>query len=596
MRGAHGLVMVDESDSSDIAIGDLADRCTAVFGALLSVVDDEPFVQLLTNCLTEYLTASLASGKFEAPARRDVGAEELQKYRDATTHFKELAGRMSIDLAVELGQLDEILSAVASHAGGSARAGVLDPDRLLKILSIAALADGGPDASGFERAGTCVLVNLDYAYGQLIQWAADHKLPFTPATGEYRGPASRLGDVVQAMRERDGEMAGDIAERMLEGLMLILSRCVGRSGLTVEGREALLSLTPTLADRALLDQDWVVDPEHPLQIFLGTAAQLACASEEVDATAGRLKRLDTMLAGFGKLEDDDVAGIARLAQIQQRFLKSRERREEIAQKRALEAARAQKRLEESRMVAARVIDGILKRANVSAAMRGFLTEPWKNVIALMCVRHGADSPEAFAAIQTARTIATEGTSAVGSADLMDSLQMVGLHEAEAKELLAECQAPPPKANVKPEQKAKPKPKPQQATSVSEKPKERESAPEPTSEAVAQAAPSAVKRPPVADEPRKSEEQSPPPAKPQAEPAAGVRIVSLADQIQPGQWVEFRRENGTKLRAKLSWRNPVSKSLLFVDDRGLKVADRSMAEFARDLRVGDARLLELSTNR
>ena len=588
-----GLVMVDESASSDIAIGDLADRCMAVFGGLLSVIDDDPFVQLLTSCLRDYLTASLASGKFEAPARRDIGAEELQKFRDANTHFKEIAGRMSVDLAVELGQLDEILTSIASQAGSSARAGVLDPDRLLKILSIAALAEGGPGASEFERAGSCLLVNLDYAYGQLIQWAADQKLPVTPATGEYRGPASRLGDVVQTMRERDGEMAGDIAERMLERLLLILSRCVGRSGLTVQGRDALLSLTPTLADRALLDQDWLTDPDHPLQLFLSTAAQLACASEEADATAGRLKRLDTMLSGFGKLDDDDTAGIDRLAQIQQRFLKSRERREEIAQKRALEAARAQKRLEESRMIAARVIDGILKNANVSPAMESFLTEPWNNVIALMCVRHGADSPEAFAVIQTARTIAAKGASAVASSDLLDSLQMVGLHEAEAKELLAQCDAPPAKASPTP--KPKPKPKPKQAASVSERPKEQASPPEATPAKDAGTASSSAKRPPALDEPKESKEESPP-AKPQAVPAAGVRIVSLADQIQPGQWVEFRRENGMKLKAKLSWRNPVSKSLLFVDDRGLKVADRSMAEFARDLRVGDARLLELSTNR
>ena len=593
--------MVDESGASDISIENFADQCAAVFGNLLSGLDHETFAQSFALCTTNYVSAALEGRRFEAPERRDVAAEDIQGFREATTSFKELAGRMSVDLAVELGHLDQVLAEVAAQAGGHAKAGALDPDRLLKLLSVAALTGDGLTASEFTRAGNCLLVNLDAAYRDLLQWALEHDFHIDGETGTYQGPATRLRKVVDVMREQDGSMAGDIAERMLEGLLELLSRHVGRPGLTLEGRDGLLSLTPALADRALLDQDWISDPDHPLQQFLDTAAQLACASEEENGSSGRLKRLGTMLNGFTRLGDDDVDGISRLTRVQQRFLKSRERREQIAQKRAQEAARAQKRLEESRMTAAGVVDGILKRSSVPPALTAFLREPWNNVIALLCVRHGADSPQAFAAMQTARTLASDGMQAVPVGELLGPLQMVGLHETEAQELVARCIA---------ETKKKPRPKPavkKAAPASSTEPPTAAPASSPTE----RKHPAKAKPKPPANKKSASAERPAPDAPPRDKPApaarqkppiaaaphgAGVRIVSLADQIEPGQWVEFRREDGSLLKAKLSWRNPVSKSLLFVDDRGLKVVDRSMAEFARDLRVGDARLLELKANR
>lgn len=54
------------------------------------------------------------------------------------------------------------------------------------------------------------------------------------------------------------------------------------------------------------------------------------------------------------------------------------------------------------------------------------------------------------------------------------------------------------------------------------------------------------------------------------------------QWHTGQWVMFHRDNGEPLRAKLSWISPITGRYLFVDQRGVKAAEKSLQELAEDL--------------
>jgi hypothetical protein len=62
-------------------------------------------------------------------------------------------------------------------------------------------------------------------------------------------------------------------------------------------------------------------------------------------------------------------------------------------------------------------------------------------------------------------------------------------------------------------------------------------------------------------------------------------------LKSGCWFEFCNDDGSRERAKLSWISPISGRYLFVNRRGLKVADKAAAQLAAEIESGHAVLLE-----
>jgi hypothetical protein len=62
-------------------------------------------------------------------------------------------------------------------------------------------------------------------------------------------------------------------------------------------------------------------------------------------------------------------------------------------------------------------------------------------------------------------------------------------------------------------------------------------------------------------------------------------------LKAGCWFEFIAADAVRERAKLSWVSPISGRYLFVNRRGLKVADKSAAQLAAEIDSGQAVLLE-----
>jgi hypothetical protein len=62
-----------------------------------------------------------------------------------------------------------------------------------------------------------------------------------------------------------------------------------------------------------------------------------------------------------------------------------------------------------------------------------------------------------------------------------------------------------------------------------------------------------------------------------------KFSKKANKMEVGDWVEYKSAEGATLRAKLSWKSAVTMQCLFVNDRGAKAMDISMADFAEELR-------------
>ncbi|MEJ2345401.1 MAG: DUF1631 domain-containing protein [Gammaproteobacteria bacterium] len=69
------------------------------------------------------------------------------------------------------------------------------------------------------------------------------------------------------------------------------------------------------------------------------------------------------------------------------------------------------------------------------------------------------------------------------------------------------------------------------------------------------------------------------------------FTALAEGLEVGGWVQFTDEHDNTVRAKLSWKSPLTSCCLFVNRKGLKVAEKSVAGFAAELRAGRARILD-----
>jgi len=63
-------------------------------------------------------------------------------------------------------------------------------------------------------------------------------------------------------------------------------------------------------------------------------------------------------------------------------------------------------------------------------------------------------------------------------------------------------------------------------------------------------------------------------------------------MKVGTWIEFNHpDTGMRERAKLSWISPISSKYLFVDRKGLKVADKTISELAAEFSAGRATMLD-----
>lgn len=68
-------------------------------------------------------------------------------------------------------------------------------------------------------------------------------------------------------------------------------------------------------------------------------------------------------------------------------------------------------------------------------------------------------------------------------------------------------------------------------------------------------------------------------------------TEMADKLEVGDWVEFYDAAGNSLRGKLSWQSAVSGSCLFVTRKGSRLAEKSLAALATELRCGRAQVLD-----
>ncbi|MGH8151431.1 MAG: DUF1631 domain-containing protein, partial [Rhodanobacteraceae bacterium] len=334
---------------------------------------------------------------------------------------------------------------------------------------------------------------------------------------------------------------------------------------------------------AILDRRMFAHASHPARRLLD---QLADAAKSWSAESDRDHRLFDKVKGVVEdlLHDfdDDVDVFERKLAEFTGFVEQNRKRAELAETRATEAARGRERLQDARRRAAQEILIRIKDRNLPALVRGVLIRPWANYVVLIVLRQGDDSPEFRSALHFIDDFIATADVPRGDAahqqykralpsiekHLREGLATVAFQDADIERLLGQLRM------FWHQQLGEPMP-----AAIAD-------APPAAPDAILGGAQGA--QPVITDTPEAMDDSG-------GEEGVSVDIdagsLQAVRALKVGDWVEFVDATGTRERAKLSWISPISGKYLFVNRRGLKVADRTAVQLAAEVQDGRATILE-----
>ena len=345
---------------------------------------------------------------------------------------------------------------------------------------------------------------------------------------------------------------------------------------------------------AILDKHLFAQKSHPARRLLDA---LADAGKGWSAESDRDNRLyervrstvETVLRDF----DDDVGVFQRELDGFSDFIDQHHKRAELAEQRAAEATRGREKLQQARRTAAREILRRIEDRNLPPVVHTVLSRPWANYLVLTLLRQGEESDEWRNALRFADEFVWSAQPKTTDSEitrlrallpqlekaLRHGLATVAYHESDVKQLMQELSQF--YKRVLDGQKVETKSAREViAGNASPAVTQLAAAAEPVS---ASAVHSPVEEIVLSSTPVDSE--------PASEPENDDEFVRSVRELKVGNWIEFIDDAGNRERAKLSWISPISSKYLFVNRRGLKVCDKTVAGLAAEMRRGSAVVLE-----
>ncbi|HTV84515.1 MAG TPA: DUF1631 domain-containing protein [Dyella sp.] len=337
---------------------------------------------------------------------------------------------------------------------------------------------------------------------------------------------------------------------------------------------------------AILDRKLFAHRQHPARRLLDGLADAAKSWSEESDRDGRLH--DTVKAIVDRLLqefDDDMSIFDRLSAELQLFQDANRRRAELAEQRVAESTRGREKLEQARRRAAREILNRIGDHILPPLVHGVLSRAWANYMVLTILRKGEESTEFREALRFVDAFIAS-TKPVRTPEakrdlrqllpgieraLRKGLANVAFQDADIERLLGQLHG------YYRQQLG-------EAVPATEEPQALQGnapAPLPIPESIQ----------PIAESMADLDDESA-----NAEPEAAAIAPEVREELErvnalkPGIWLEFNTQDEHFERAKLSWISPMSGRYLFVNRRGLKVADYSPYELAVVMADGRARIL------
>lgn len=342
---------------------------------------------------------------------------------------------------------------------------------------------------------------------------------------------------------------------------------------------------------ALLDQHLFAKSEHPARQLLNRIADAGVGwSDEADPGRKLYTKIADIVDNVIRDFDDDIHLFEQLLLDFDAFETKRHKRVAVAEKRATEAAKGHERLQQARSKAAEAVSERIDGCELPLLVDELIRKPLANAMVLQWLRNGEQGYEWIRSLSLVEDLIWSVQPKESSADvarlqstlphisqhLRSCLESVAYQESDIKAVFSDM-------------------KTLYKTLISEKYHKRLTIPEGVSEESREAIMTLAL--PETVQHHKHEDMLEVAEKIRAE--SGDQTLDINDvfmtqinELKIGTWFTFRQpESDQLIRAKLSWKSPITSKFLFVNQKGLKVADKSIVELAESIKSGHAQVLD-----
>jgi hypothetical protein len=378
--------------------------------------------------------------------------------------------------------------------------------------------------------------------------------------------------------EKADQRVSEVDEDAIDLVSMLFQFVVQDRNLPPEIQAVLSRLQIPYVRVAIKDKRLFAQSEHPARRLLDALATASVSwSKEGDRDGKFMALLVHLVERVAKEYADDFSLFDELLKEFETFVEKQTRQSETVEQRAAEAAKGREKLTLARRTVTQLVEARLARREVPPLAREVILNPWTNYLVLTHLRQGPESNEWKSAVSFIDAVIWSSLPKNEETDLTKlhamipqmqnflrrGLGVVGFGETEIERLA------------------------QGFGAVFASMHQREVALD-QAETIAAAEQSLENAPPSAAagaaEPEVAE-----PAVPEDD-----EFLQKVRNLKVGTWVEFAADGGaTPERAKISWISPLSARLLFVNRKGLKVAEFSVFALANELRAGTAQILEVA---
>ncbi len=326
---------------------------------------------------------------------------------------------------------------------------------------------------------------------------------------------------------------------------------------------------------ALLDNNFFSRKSHPARQLLNRLASTAVGWDESQGNDDPLYTMiesivQTILDEF----EDDLGLFETLLSDLDEFLAREEKQAEIRAERSAKVMEGTERVAVAESTTMKEIQPRIDADLNLDFVRDFVATHWKNLLFICCARHGKDSTEWKQSVQTMDELIWSVKPKTTPADrqklvamqprLLEKLRLgmerLSIPPTERDDFIARLVHAHGRTAIQALEAEAPGHPEEQPANVE----------------------------PV--EPPEPVEEQPDDTGYESTHAIDDDFTDRARQLKAGTWVEFRDNDGQRIRAKLSWVSPITGTCLFTDRKGLKAGNYTIEELAHLLRSARARLL------
>ncbi|MDQ3510369.1 MAG: DUF1631 domain-containing protein, partial [Pseudomonadota bacterium] len=377
-----------------------------------------------------------------------------------------------------------------------------------------------------------------------------------------------VADIRQSLLAQSRQQRGGAAGLSREDsdtfeLLGLLYAAMGRDLREDAPSKALLEkLQLPLLRLALQDRTFFIRSQHPARQLLNSVAESGAKWSPPDEADPQLQQqLSNVVEHVVQHYQGDAAVFDTANQSLQQHLHKTARRSEVSERRHVEAARGKEKLEMARRRALEIIEAAMLGQDVPRFLQTVLLQAWADVLTLVLLRHGEDSPQwRQHGMATRQIVAASRQAGSPAAELIqliqDGLGLVGYQGEEAAAIARRLTSS------------------EEADDTAEDPVSR-----------TELAMMLKARTRLGPDTEPST-----PALPPRTPLEQACYQQLRS-VPFGTWIEFvTNQQGDVVRRRMAWFSVVTDRALFVNQRGQRVDDQSLDHLARLIASDQARIV------